>query len=208
MDAPTLFTIGHSNHPLASFLRLLGQHGIEAIADVRSMPYSRYVPHFNPAALRSALTEAGIAYVYLGQELGARPDDPTCFVDGRVSYERLAARPAYQAGLARVEQGVLKYRLALMCTEKDPLDCHRMVLLCRHLRRSYPRIAHILADGSLEPNEAAEVRLCARLDLRPTLFDSQADIIERAYERQGRRIAFRQEQSAGADERPDGDGDQ
>jgi uncharacterized protein (DUF488 family) len=193
MGAPTLYTIGHSNHTLAAFLGLLSQHGIEAIADVRSMPYSRHVPHFNPATLRSALIDAGVAYVYLGKELGARPDDPTCYVDGRVSYARLAEQPEYGAGLDRVRQGLSRYRLALMCTEKDPLDCHRMVLICRQLRRSNLALVHILSDGSLEPNEDAERRLVARLGLQPTLFDSQADIIEQAYERQEGRIAYRQE---------------
>jgi uncharacterized protein (DUF488 family) len=193
VDAPTLYTIGHSNHTLAHFLGLLRQHGIEAIADVRSMPYSRHVPHFNPAALRSALSAAGVAYVYLGKELGARPDDPACFVDGRVSYARLVERPEYRAGLERVREGLSRYRLALMCTEKDPLDCHRMVLICRQLRQSGLALVHILFDGSLESNEGAERRLVAKLGLQPTLFDSQAAIVELAYERQARRIAHRQE---------------
>jgi uncharacterized protein (DUF488 family) len=193
MSTREIYTIGHSNHPLDRFLVLLHQHGIEAIVDVRSQPYSRYVPHFNPAPLKASLTAAGIAYAQLGQELGARPDDPTIYVEGRVSYARLAARPAYAAGLERVRAGMARYRLALMCTEKDPLDCHRMILIARQLRGEGIAARHILADGELEPNEAAERRLCARFDLRPNLFDSEADIIEQAYDRQARRIAFKGE---------------
>lgn len=196
MNTPVLFTIGHSNHALDRFLALLRQHSIQAIADVRFMPYSRYVPYFNPAPLSASLTSAGLAYVHLGKELGARPDDPACYVDGRVDPVRLIARPAFQAGLERVLHGAAKYQLALMCTEKDPLDCHRMLLICRQLRGSPVTLRHILADGLLETNEQAERRLCQRLDLRPTLFDTESDIIEQAYERQAHRIAFRQDEAA------------
>ncbi len=187
-----LFTVGHSNHSLERFLELLGQHEIGAIADVRSMPYSRYCPHFNPPLLKPALMNAGIAYVFLGKQLGARPDDPACYVDGSVSYERLAAQREFQDGLDRVLQGLSRFRLALMCTEKDPIDCHRMILICRRLRSREIAIQHILADASLETNEAAERRLCDKLNLRPNLFESEADIIERAYIMQGERIAFKQ----------------
>ena len=187
-----LFTVGHSNHSLERFLELLSQHEISAIADVRSMPYSRYCPHFNPPLLKPALVNAGIAYVFLGKELGARPDDQDCYVNGRVSYERLAAQREFHEGLERVVQGLSRFRLALMCTEKDPIDCHRMILICPQLRSREIAIQHILADASLETNEAAERRLCDKLNLRPNLFESEADIIERAYTMQGERIAFKQ----------------
>ena len=193
VDGAVLFTVGHSNHTLERFLELLRQHNISAIGDVRSSPYSRFCPHFNQANLKSALAGVDIAYVFLGKELGARPDDPACFVNGRVSYEQLAARREFQTGLNRVRQGMRKYRLALLCAEKDPLDCHRMILICRHLRSPDPMIRHILADGSLETNEAAERRLCDRLGLRADLFTSEVELIERAYDRQAERIAFTQE---------------
>ena len=189
----TLFTIGHSNHTLDRFLDLLRLYDISAISDVRSSPYSRFSPHFSQASLKATLPRAGITYVFLGKELGARPDDPACFVNGRVSYERLAARPIFQEGLDRIRNGMKKYRLALMCSEKDPLDCHRMILVCRHLRSPDLAIHHILADGLRETNEAAEKRLCNRLDLQPDLFTSEADVIERAYERQAERIAYTQD---------------
>ena len=192
-DGVVLFTIGHSNHTLERFLELLSQHSIDAIGDVRSSPYSRYCPHFNQASLRSALAGTGIAYVFLGKELGARPDDPACFVNGRVSYTRLAARPEFREGLNRVRLGITKYRLALMCTEKDPLDCHRMILVCRQLRSPDLMIRHILADASIETNEAAERRLCDSLALQADLFTREAEVIERAYDRQAERITFTQE---------------
>jgi len=189
----TLFTIGHSNHTLERFLDLLHTYRINAVGDVRSSPYSRFSPHFSQSGLKTALALRGITYVFLGKELGARPDIPSLFVNGRVSYARLAARPEFLEGLHRVKQGMKKYRLALMCAEKDPVDCHRMILVCRHLRSADLAIHHIHADGLYETNEAAEKRLCSRLALQPDLFTSEADIIEQAYERQAERIAYVQE---------------
>jgi uncharacterized protein (DUF488 family) len=189
----TLFTIGHSNHTPQRFLDLLRTYQITAVADVRSSPYSRFSPHFSQSDLKTTLAREGITYVFLGKELGARSDNPSMLVNGRVSYARLAARPEFLEGLHRVRQGMKKYRLALMCAEKDPLDCHRMILVCRHLRSADVAIHHILADGLYETNEIAEQRLCKRLALQPDLFTSEADIIEQAYERQAERIAYAQE---------------
>jgi len=188
-----IFTIGHSNHTLEYFLDLLRQHQINAVGDVRSSPHSRFCPHFNQSNLKVALAGAGIVYVFLGKELGARPDDLTCFVNGRVSYKLLAARREFNEGLNRVRSGMTKYRLALMCAEKDPIDCHRMILICRYMRSPDLTIRHIHGDGSFETNEMAEKRLCDRLGLRADLFTSTAEVVEQAYDRQSERIAFAQE---------------
>ena len=162
-----LFTIGHSNHPIAHFLALLQQHAIAALADVRSVPYSRRHPQFSRGPLAQSLAADGIDYLFLGDELGARPKDPACYVDGAVDYDRIAARPAFAAGLARVRAEVGMRRVALMCAEREPLDCHRVMLVCRHLRGGDPAIAHILADGTLDPHEALERRLVERRGLVP-----------------------------------------
>lgn len=188
-----IFTIGHSNHTLDYFLDLLRQHQINAVADVRSSPYSRFCPHFNQSNLKTALTGAGIVYVFLGKELGARPDDSAYFVNDRVSYKLLVARREFNDGLNRVRSGMSKYRLALMCAEKDPIDCHRMILICRYMKSLDLTIRHIHGDGSLETNEMAEKRLCNRLGLQADLFTSEAEVIEQAYDRQAERIAFAQE---------------
>lgn len=193
MDTPrelVLYTIGHSNHSLERFIELLQLHHINAVGDVRSQPYSRRYPHFNQSNLRSALAGAGIAYVFLGKELGARPDDSSVFSNGKVSYDRLAVRSEFQEGLNRVRQGIQKYRLALLCAEKDPIQCHRMILVTRHLRTPHLVIKHIFADGSVETNELAERRLYKSLGLEPTLFTDESETIEGAYAQQGERIAF------------------
>ena len=155
---PILLTIGHSNHALPQFLALLNQHGIGAIADVRSHPTSR-LPHFDGATLATALRGAGIEYVFLGQELGARRSEPECYEDGRVVYERIAGLPAFQHGLRRVRAALGERRVCLLCAEKEPLDCHRTILVCRYLRGPSVQIQHILADGTLEDHALTERRL-------------------------------------------------
>ena len=146
----------------------------------------------NKAALEAALAGAGINYLFLGRQLGARPDDPACFVNGRVSYDRLGARPEFAEGLDRVRETMAQERLALMCAERDPIECHRMILVCRGLRAPDVDIRHILFDGSTETNQAAEARLCAALHLAADLWSSEAEAIEQAYDRQSRHIAYAQ----------------
>jgi uncharacterized protein (DUF488 family) len=154
-----IYTVGHSNHPIEKFLSLLTGNGITAIADVRSQPFSRRFPQFNKERLATTLAEHGIAYVFLGQELGARSNDETCYEDGRVQYQRLAATPLFKQGVDRVLTGAEKYRVALMCAEKEPLDCHRTLLVSRALEQRGASIAHILADGNMETQAQAMTRL-------------------------------------------------
>jgi uncharacterized protein (DUF488 family) len=163
--AEVVFTIGHSNHPLEHFLGLLERHGIGAVCDVRSQPYSRRNPQFNRENLRQSLRERDIVYVFLGRELGARREDPACYVDGRLQYELLARTELFRSGIERVRDGAAKYRLALMCAEKDPLNCHRTVLVARRLAALGVQICHILADGGLESHADVLVRLRERLHL-------------------------------------------
>jgi uncharacterized protein (DUF488 family) len=190
----TVYTIGHSNHPEEHFLALLRRHAIQAVADVRSSPYSRYTPHFDRESLQKSLAKAGVRYVYLGKELGARSDDPGCYAEGRVQFARLARTPLFQSGLARVRGGMARHRIALMCAEKEPLDCHRTILVARHLAASGVEIQHILADGALETHAAALERLAASLPIKSAelhLFRSEEELLDDTYELQERRIAFR-----------------
>lgn len=193
MDANSLFTIGHSNLTIEDFITLLHKYAITAVADVRSQPYSRYLPHFNRPALQATLRAAEIHYVFLGRELGARPENPDCYVDGQAQYERIAATPLFAEGLERLRKGLLTSRIAIMCAEKDPLVCHRTILVCRYLRQSGITIDHILADGGLESHWHLEQRLLREHGLhQASFFDrrSPEELLEEAYSRQGKRIAF------------------
>ena len=186
-----LYTIGHSTHLLAQFLDLLVQHRISAICDVRSTPYSRHHPQFNREPLQKELSRYHIAYVFLGEELGARSSDPSCYDAGTVQYHRLAATDAFRQGIERVKKGIQRYRVALMCAEKDPLACHRTILVCRHLKAPEVSIRHILSDGSIEPHEVSEQRLVKLLGVEQgDLFQDFRELLERAYDLQGQRIAY------------------
>ena len=121
----TVLTIGHSTHAPGAFLALLRQYDVTAVADVRSAPYSRFNPQFNREPFAEALGTEGVRYVYLGNELGGRSEDPVCYEDGRIRYDRVAATESFRSGLARVVDGAARHRIALMCAEKEPLDCHR-----------------------------------------------------------------------------------
>jgi len=188
----SIFTIGHSTHPLHQFIGLLKHHGITAVCDVRSTPYSRIKPQFNREKLKKALQQSGIAYVFLGKELGGRSEDQSCYVRGKVQYERIAKTELFQKGIERVREGMKRYRIALMCAEKDPIACHRSILICRNLRDWQIDIRHIIGHNSIETQIDLEKRLIAQLKLYPDLFkDTHANALtERAYEVQSDKIAY------------------
>ena len=186
-----LYTIGHSTHSLSRFLNLLATHGISAICDVRSKPYSRQNPQFNRESFRSELAKRNMAYVFLGEELGARSSDASCYEGGKVQYHRLAATQLFHQGIARIHKGMQRYRIALMCAEKDPLTCHRTILICRNLRSPDLSIRHILADGRIEPHEATEQRLIKLVGAdQGDLFQDFGELLEKAYDFQGQQIAY------------------
>lgn len=189
-----IFTIGHSTHTIERFVELLRQHRVTAVADVRSVPYSRFQPQFNQNMLKETLKENGIAYVFLGKELGARSEDKTCYENGRVQYRRLAKTEAFQAGLDRVRSGSEEHRIALMCAEREPLECHRTLLVSRELVDSGVRVIHIHANGHPEPHEEAMRRLLKLTQLpEQDLFRSPTELIEAAYAKQEERIAYVEE---------------
>ncbi|QOV24603.1 DUF488 domain-containing protein [Anabaenopsis elenkinii CCIBt3563] len=191
-----MFTIGHSNHSIENFIALLQQHGITAVADVRSSPYSRRFPHFNQAALQKSLASVDIAYVSLGDNLGARPDEPSCYVDGMAPYDLISATKGFATGLNRLIQGAKQYQITLMCAEQDPIVCHRAILVCPHLKKTDLQINHIHKNGDLESHDCLEDRLLKQHNLsnflpknknyvkQLSLFDTQAtDTIEKPFTR-------------------------
>ena len=188
-----VFTIGHSNHSSEAFLALLRNHGVTAVADVRSAPFSRFCPQFNRDPLRAALKEAGIHYIFLGRELGGRSDDPAHYRGGRICYELVAGSRRFRDGVARVVAGAARHRIALTCAEKEPLDCHRTLLIAPALAKRGVSVVHILAGGELEPHEKTLDRLLARFDSSAAgdLFQSREELLAQALERQAQRVGFR-----------------
>ena len=152
-----VFSIGHSNHALEHLLGLLKVYGIQVVVDARSEPYSKYATQFNHEALKLALQDAGIRYLYLGRELGGRPEGDEFYDDdGHVRYDRVAAAPIFQEGLSRLERGIREYNVALPCAEENPAACHRRLLVGRVLLDRGIQVEHIRGDGRIQSEE--EVR--------------------------------------------------
>ena len=164
-NVETILTIGHSNHELEFFVGLLDAHRVTALADVRSTPFSRHNPQFNRERLADTLKASGIKYVYLGRELGGRSNDLSCYERGRTRYDRLARTSRFRNGLDRIVRGAEDYRIALMCAEREPLDCHRTLLVGHELDRLGIDVAHILPGKPLESHADAMDRLLAKFGL-------------------------------------------
>lgn len=192
-----VFTIGHSLHEIEAFIQLLRRHGIEAVADVRSSPYSKRLPHFSKVEFQRSLKAAGIQYVFLGQELGARRSERDCYVEGLALYERIAKLPAFSEGIERIQAGAERMRLCLMCAEKDPITCHRTILVSRELVQRGLYVQHILENSSIETQEDAEKRMMLEEGFVPGQLDifgggDDSASLALAYEKRGLKIAYRE----------------
>jgi len=186
-----VLTIGHSTHSPDGLVSLLRMHSIEAVADVRSSPFSRFNPQFNRQDWEQFLKRNNIRYVFLGRELGARSEDPACYEHGRVRYARLAQTTDFRTGLDRVIEGAARYRIALMCAEKEPLECHRTLLVAKALCERGIEVLHIHADGCLETHGAAMDRLLELTGVSKTdLFRSREQLVSEALARQELNVAY------------------
>lgn len=186
-----VLTVGHSTHSIDAFMQLLKRHRVTALADVRSAPFSRFNPQFNKDALVHDLKLHGIKYVFLGRELGARSNDPSCYEDGRVQYSRLAHTDQFRQGIERVMRGAQEHLIALMCAEREPLECHRTLLVARALDMQGVSVAHILGNGRLEVHGDAMERLLDVTGLsREDLFRSREQLINQALLQQEKKVAY------------------
>jgi uncharacterized protein (DUF488 family) len=184
-----LLTIGHSNLPAEGFMTLVQGAGVTAIADVRSVPFSRRYPWFSGPTLAARLQGAGIAYLPFGDALGGRPRDPALYCEGVADYERMATTPPFRAGLDRIADATGRFRVCLMCAEREPLDCHRCLLVARALEERGLRLGHILVDGTIEPHAATEERLLGRAGAADDLFGGRAVRLAQAYRARAHKVA-------------------
>ena len=188
------YTIGHSNHPFSYFVSLLTSHGVNCIIDVRSSPYS-YAAHFNREELLQKLEREKIHYVYLGNKVGGRYNETQLlFPNGVVNYSKVREKKEYKEGIQRIIDILLEDKVAsLMCSEKDPFDCHRFVLISYTLSKNGIDMFHILDDGTIISNDVLEKRLIAKYGQK-TLFDSfevpKNEELEKLYEKRNLDIAY------------------
>lgn len=167
-----VYTIGHSNHDIDTFLGLLTRHEIEVLVDTRSSPFSHYAPQFNRDPLKESAEGAGLRYGFWGRPLGGRPDDESLYdADGHVLYGEVAKTFLFQDGLARLMAGIEKRRTALLCSEENPNICHRRLLISRVLFEAGIDVRHIRGDGTVQSE--ADLRLAESKRRQPALFDEE-----------------------------------
>lgn len=189
-----LFTIGYSSYDVDSFIKVLKENKINAIADVRSSPHSKYKPEFDKDLIKSTLKRNGIFYVFLGEELGARTKDNSCYIDGRADHALISKTILFKNGLNRILKGLKQYTIALMCSEVDPIKCHRNILICRHLKKLNISIFHLMNNGEKEENCKTEMRLLKEYALDGNdMFINNEDAINIAYDKRSLEIAYRLE---------------
>ena len=186
-----IYSIGHSSHSESDFIELLNMHEVNAIVDVRSAPYSNYYPHFSRENLKPLLRQKNISYVFLGKELGGRPSKFNEYEYGIANYEMMAKSSAYEAGITRVFKGRERFNVALMCSEHDPLDCHRCLLVSRTIKQKKCEVQHILRDGTLQTQTEIEMNLL-KLYKEETfdLFASPEEGLNIAYKKRAMRVAY------------------
>jgi len=190
-----LFSIGHSNIAAERFVSLLRDAGATAIADVRSTPFSRRFPWFSGKTLAATLARHGVASLSYGETLGGRPRSAALYRDGIADYEAMAQQPEFQAGLDRLCADAARLRVCLMCAEREPLDCHRCLLVARALAPRGLAVGHILHDGTIEPHQATEQRLLAltKAGADDLFAPGQDERLAAAYRRRARAVAYRAE---------------
>ncbi len=188
-ESLSCYTIGHSNYDLYQFIKLLKPHNINLIVDVRSYPYSKYVSHFNKDELKSSLEEENISYLFMGDKIGGKYNDPDLlFSDGSVNYTKVSQTSKFIDGIQNVIEEIKNGKiLAIMCSEKDPFDCHRFVLVSHQLEKNGITVKHILGNGDIILNEILEEKLIHQYNMdyqQTTLFGTvktKAEALEEAY---------------------------
>jgi len=195
MSTAKIYTIGHSNHEIETFINLLKTAKIDMIVDVRSAPFSKMYPHFNRDNLESVLKDNKVGYLFLGDLIGGRSRNRSDYENGQVVYSRLASKDDYQATIKRVLDGSTKFQIALMCSEKEPLDCHRTLLVSQSLSDQGVEVDHIHADGKIESQSDVLSRLLRNYNLdAPDLFGVETERLQEALLKQEKKIAYSDEQ--------------
>ena len=194
----TCFTIGHSNHSIETFIQLLKEYNINCLIDVRSMPYSKFHPQFNKDVLKESLQKKRIFYLYMGNLLGGRYTAPNLlYPDGKVNFKKVRETKNFKSGIDRIIQGLEEnYSIALMCSEKEPLNCHRFILISYELEKRGIAVKHILDTKNVVTNVEEEKKLINKYyknSLQISLFEpclSQEELLEDAYEKRNKEIAY------------------
>lgn len=186
-----ILSLGHSSLAFPRFLGLLKSAQVTAVADVRSSPYSGRFPWFSQREMKGALKEAGVAYAFLGKELGGRPASPELYRGSVADYDAMARTSLFHSGLERLLQGSQTHRIAMVCSERDPLHCHRCLLVGRQLAQRHVQVTHLNFEGGSETQSQVEDRLLREEKLfADDLLKSHAERLAEAYLKRSRQVAY------------------
>lgn len=197
----SVYTIGCSTNTLERFLELLKMHNINCIVDVRSTPFSKYTSQFNREGLQSYLKKHNILYIWMGKEFGARRDKKELYsIQGYLDFEKVRKDSDFLGGVERIRNGISKgYRICLMCTEKDPIDCHRTILVAKGLEDNGIEVNHILQDGKLINKQQIAERLLdmyfknrnqINFDMLLGNIKTEQEMLEEAYKKRNKDIGY------------------
>ena len=189
----TVLTIGHSNHQVRELVDMITGAGGNHVVDVRSSPYSRYMSDFNREVLAQTLEDAGLGYSYLGKELGGRPSLPGLMTNGVADYGKMARAEAFGSGIEALMALMSDAAPVLMCAEGEPLECHRCLLVGRHLHDKGLAVSHIRKNGDVEPHAATEKRLVDHYHPHPDLLMSADDMVADAYRQQNMTAGYKKD---------------
>ncbi len=196
-----LYTIGHSTYPVEFFIERLKKNNVQFVIDVRSLPYSKYAPQYNSNSLKEVLKKQEVEYFHMGKAFGARQEDMKYYPNGYLDFELFRSTDIFIKGMKNVEIGLEKYNIALMCTEKNPIDCHRAIMVGRGFELDGVDIKHILYDGSVMSQSEFNNKLLDRFFPdrgQLSIFDignekSEEDYLKEAYSLRNKDIGFRPE---------------
>jgi uncharacterized protein (DUF488 family) len=189
-----IYTIGSSIHTIGEFMSLLDKYKINAVADVRSVPYSQHTPQYNREVLINILKEKFIYYLDFSKEFGARRKENDAYTNNRVNFKKVIELPDFINGIERINTGILKgYRIALLCTERNPLDCHRFSLVSKALiNKLGVNVDHILFNGEIVTQYDLEKKMLYDLGFEKDLFSDYKTLLENAYEMISSKIAYQE----------------
>jgi len=170
----TIFSIGHGNKSIEDFVNELKSFKVEYLIDIRSKPYSKYYPHFNRYDLKKSIEENGFVYAFMGNKLGGLPEDLTCYTNGKVDYNKLAEKEFFKEGIQRlVNAHENEYNVAIMCSEKNPKECHRTKLIGQVLGAKNIILNHIVSVGKIKDQTIVMSELTKGLGTTDLFGDSE-----------------------------------
>ena len=187
----TLYTIGYGNLEIIRFIQLLKNNNIQVLCDIRSHPYSKFSPEYSQDVLESSLKKHSIKYIFMGNELGGRTDDPNCYDQNhQIDYEKYAETEVFKKGLERLLDGIEKYKIVLMCSEKDPERCHRSLLVARFLKEKHSNIKHIHHNLTVETHGEFEQRIVKKMDKNTSIFGDE-ESLQQTYKKLSEKAGYK-----------------